>query len=142
MAQVERAATPAAARNFKATVLAGLAGGVVFGLMMQMMGMMPMVAMLVGSQSAGVGWIVHLSISAIIGALFAFMPGLDKNPVGAGLAYGFIWWILGPLTIMPVWLGMGLMWSAAGIQGAIPSLFGHLAFGLVAGLVYPRAKTL
>lgn len=50
-----------------AGIVGGLAGGVVSGMMMQMMGMIPMVAMLVGSESVVVGWIVHLIIAAFIG---------------------------------------------------------------------------
>jgi hypothetical protein len=54
-------------------VVAGLADGVVFGVLMAIMGMMPMIAMLVGSSSAVVGWLVHLVISAFYGALFALI---------------------------------------------------------------------
>lgn len=38
-----------------AGIAGGLVGGVAFGLLMQVMGMIPMVAMLVGSNSAGIG---------------------------------------------------------------------------------------
>jgi len=49
-------------------ITGGLAGGVVFGLMMQSMDMLGMVAMLVSSESVAVGWGVHLAISAVVGA--------------------------------------------------------------------------
>jgi hypothetical protein len=51
-----------------AGIVGGLVGGVVFGLLMQMMDMLPMVAMLVGGESIALGWLVHLAISAFIGA--------------------------------------------------------------------------
>ncbi|MEW5960888.1 MAG: hypothetical protein AB1801_24445, partial [Chloroflexota bacterium] len=54
----------------KAGAVAGLGGGLVFGLMMGMMGMLPMVGMLVRQESAVVGFIVHMLISAFIGATF------------------------------------------------------------------------
>ena len=65
--------------------LAGIAGGIVFGMMMQMMSaptpdggsmpMMGMVAKVVGSTSLAAGWAYHLFNSAVIGVLFAFAAG-------------------------------------------------------------------
>ncbi|MFD0774714.1 hypothetical protein ACFQZ2_12320 [Streptomonospora algeriensis] len=73
--------------------LAGIAGGVVFGVLMAMTGMLSMVAMLVGSESAGVGLVF-----GVITGSFAdrFWPLL-----GAGALYGALWWVLGPLVLMP-----------------------------------------
>jgi len=56
-----------------AGIVGGLAGGVVFGVLMQRMSMIPIVAMLVGSRSVAVGWLVHLAISAFIGATYALL---------------------------------------------------------------------
>ena len=61
---VERVETPAASSLIIQGAIAGLVGGVVFGIMMAMMGMLPMVGMLIGVESAVVGFIVHLAISA------------------------------------------------------------------------------
>lgn len=111
--------------------LAGIAGGIVFGMLMAMMGMLPMVAMLVGSQSAVVGGLVHLVISAGIGAVFGLVaPAVGLGALlGAGALYGMVWWVLGPLVIMPAWLGMPLFTFD---QTALMSLMGHVIFGLVA----------
>jgi uncharacterized membrane protein YagU involved in acid resistance len=118
-------------------VIGGLAGGIVFGLLMQMMGMIGMVAQLVGSSSPAVGWVVHLAISAFIGASFAVLLGaFSKTLVPAaltGMAYGVVWWILGALLIMPAQLGMPVLQLNA---TAWQSLMGHLLFGLVLGVVY------
>lgn len=118
-------------------VIGGLAGGVVFGLLMQMMGMIGMVAQLVGSSSIAVGWIVHLAISAVVGASFAILFGsLAKTLPRAGLfgmAYGVVWWILGALLIMPARLAMPVFELNT---TAWQSLMGHLLFGLVLGLVF------
>jgi phage shock protein PspC (stress-responsive transcriptional regulator) len=46
-------------------VVGGLAGGVVFGMMMAMIGMLPMIAGMVGSASAVVGFLVHMVISSM-----------------------------------------------------------------------------
>ncbi len=120
----------------------GLAGGVVFGVLMQAMGMLPMVAMLVGSESAAVGWLVHLAISAFIGGTYAliFARWADRLGAGAvlGIGYGLAWWILGPLLIMPAAMGMGVFMVNA---MALQSLLGHLLFGLVLGLGYALIRS-
>jgi len=54
-----------------AGIIGGIIGGVMFGVLMQMMDMITMVAMLVGSRSPGVGWLLHLVIAAFIGATSA-----------------------------------------------------------------------
>jgi hypothetical protein len=71
---------------------AGLMGGVVFGIMMQMMtaptpdgGQMPMMAMvakIVRSESIAVGWIYHLFNSAVIGAIFGWALGTRAQRFG------------------------------------------------------------
>lgn len=115
-------------------VVAGVAGGILFGVLMAMMDMLPMVAMLVNSESAGVGAVVHLVISAGIGALFALaVPAAGAGSlVAAGAVYGVVWWILGPLIIMPAWLGMDLfMFNTDNWL----SLMGHVIYGMVAAAV-------
>lgn len=118
-------------------IVGGLAGGVVFGLLMAMMDMIGMVAQLVGSSSAVVGWVVHLGISAFIGASFAVLLGSRaKTIVPAsllGMGYGVVWWVLGALLIMPAQLGMPVFELNT---TAWQSLMGHLLFGLVLGTVY------
>lgn len=120
-------------------IIGGLAGGVVFGLLMQMMDMIGMVAQLVGSSSAAVGWIVHLAISTFIGATFAVLLGsLAKALLPAaliGMGYGVVWWVLGALLIMPAQLGMSVFELNT---TAWQSLMGHLLFGLVLGIVFSQ----
>ena len=128
------------ATSIKHGVYGGLAGGVVFGAGMAMMDMLPMIGNMVGIPSAWAGFVVHLMISATIGGSFAVLldtSGL-RGGVGSGLAYGFAWWILGPLTLMPFFMGMGLgvNWNIAAMGQALPSLVGHLIFGAVLGVTY------
>ena len=76
--------------------VAGIAGGIVFGVMMQMMNaptpeggsvpMMAMVAMVVRSASIAVGWIYHLFNSVVIGILFAAFLGNRVTGNGSGVA--------------------------------------------------------
>lgn len=119
-------------------VLGSLAGGVVFGVMMQMMGMIKMIAMMVGSESVAVAWIVHLAISALFGVGYSLLFHSFARQWLGGLIYGLIWYVLGPLTLMPLFMGMGLQWSAAAIAGSMPSLVGHLIYGVVTGFVYGK----
>lgn len=128
-------------RHIKSGVLGGIIAGVVFGSMMGMMGMLPMVAMLLKSESAIFGFVLHLVFSTIIGGVFGLVFGhaaLNKGSgILLGLVYGAIWWVLGPLIVMPLWLGMGIQLSAQGVAMALPSLWGHLVFGFILGLIYP-----
>jgi uncharacterized membrane protein YagU involved in acid resistance len=121
-------------------VIGGVAGGLVFGAWMGIVGMLPMVASVVGSQSAVVGFIYHMFNSVIIGAVFGLVFGLLSHTYGQGalfgLVYGVIWWVLGPMILMPLLLGMGLQFGAAFTPPMLMSLVGHLAYGLITGLVY------
>ena len=113
-------------------------------MMMAMMGMLTVIAGMVGSSSAVIGFMVHLMISAIIGAGFGAILGEQATTLarstGLGVGYGMVWWVLGPLTMMPLMMGMGLgaQWSVAGITGALPSLMGHVIFGAITGATFHR----
>ena len=122
----------------------GIGGGVVFGMLMAMMGMLPMVAMLAGSESALVGFIVHLAISAFIGAVYGVIVGRFPNTAGValigGMLNGVVWWMLGALTLMPLMLGMSQMVFVVGGDQWM-SLMGHILYGLAtAFLLIPLRK--
>jgi hypothetical protein len=123
-------------------MLAGLAGGLVFGLIMAGVGMLPMVGMLIGVENAFVGFLVHMVISAVIGGLFGALTGriADKTPpvYAAGMVYGAAWWVIGALTVMPLWLGVtadSAMSDMVFVVGDAQwvSLFGHVMFGMTMG---------
>jgi hypothetical protein len=128
-----------------AGIIGGVVGGLAFGALMAMMGMLPMVASIVGSKSALVGFVYHMFNSVIIGALFGLiLGGLSHTYTqGAmfGLLYGVVWWVLGPMILMPLLLGMGSegiasQFGAAFSAAMLMSLVGHLIYGLLTGLVY------
>lgn len=131
-------------------IVAGLVGGVIFGIMMQMMNaptpeggqmpMMGMVAMVVRSDSIVVGWLYHLFNSAVIGAIFGWLFGRRSQSFAAGLGwgvvYGFAWWILGGLILMPLFLGMPPFAPVQMVPMrpvAMGSLIGHLIYGIILG---------
>jgi hypothetical protein len=123
--------------RIRAGIVGGLVGGIAFGVLMQTTGVLAMVAMLVGSGTVAVGWLVHLAISAFIGATFGVLFGRYAISVGRstaiGIGYGLLWWILGGLILMPAKLGMDVfVFSTMAWQ----SLLGHLVYGLLLGAVY------
>jgi len=137
--------------------LAGIAGGLVFGVLMQLMSaptpeggtmpMMAMVAMVVRSESLFVGWIYHLFNSAVIGGLFGWLLGERARSYGSGLAWGavwgVVWWVLGGLILMPLVLGMPAFASlrmAPMRPVAFGSLIGHVIYGLVLGAAFVRLR--
>lgn len=134
-------------------ILGGLIAGVFFGIMMQMMTapasegmrmpMMAMVAKVVRSESLLVGWIYHLINSAAIGAIFGWPLGSRvhsyNSGFGWGALYGVVWWILGGLILMPIFLGMPafaplIMEPMRTV--ALGSLMGHMIYGLILGGSY------
>lgn len=138
-----------------AGAVAGLLAGVVFGMMMQMMTaptpdggempMMMMVAQVVGSDSLIVGWLYHLFNSAVIGGLFGVALGARaqsyRTGLGLGAAWGVVWWVLGALILMPLFLGMPAF-AALRMPPMRPvamgSLVGHIIFGLILGAAFVR----
>ena len=128
-------------KSVGAGVAGGLVGGIVFGAMMAAMGMMAMVAMLVESEAIAVGWGVHLAISVVFGAVYG--AALRGNAPGYGRAtafgavYGVVLWVIGALLIMPLWLGMPLMFG----EDQIMSLVGHLVFGVLLGVTHQALLT-
>lgn len=139
VAQPHHAFTLHLGRRITAGAVGGVAGGLVFGVLMTMMGMLPVIASMVGSDSAAVGFGVHMVISILIGwGLTVPFSGLLTSYGRAaliGLAYGALWWVLGPLLIMPMMLGMPLFMIDA---SAGWSLMGHLIYGVILALVAVR----
>ena len=130
-------------------VYGGLAGGLVFGIMMAMMGTLPMIGKMIGQPNATTGFLLHMVNSAVIGAGFAIVVNRIKagHRAGArsrtaalvrGLVYGGVWWVLGPLTLMPLFLGMGfgVNWNLTAGAAMLPSLLGHMIYGAILGLTY------
>ena len=81
-------------------IYAGLFGGSIFGVMMAVAGMYPVISSMVGMENAIVGFVIHLIISAVVGAIFGFAlddmvmqgPGMS---LGVGAVYGIVWWVIG-----------------------------------------------
>jgi uncharacterized membrane protein YagU involved in acid resistance len=122
--------------QWKAGIIGSLVGGLVFGAMMAMMGMLPMVAGLIGSESSGVGFFVHMVISFLFGITFAVFTRITKwNGLVSGVTFGVLLWFLFPFILMPVMMGMTEM-AFQLTSDSMMSLVGHIVYGLITGLVY------
>jgi uncharacterized membrane protein YagU involved in acid resistance len=140
-------AEPPGTRGLRATgygALAGLVGGLVFTVVMVLVGALPTVARMVGSQAPAVGLTLHLIIALLIGVSYAVLfrrTSFDLlSGVGWGVSYGFFWWVLGDLTLLPALGGGEIRWDAATIAAGFPSLVGHLGYGAALGAVYYRLE--
>jgi uncharacterized membrane protein YagU involved in acid resistance len=119
--------------------IAGLVGGLVFGIVMALIGMLPQVGMLIRQNNALIGLLVHMSISAIIGAGFGILMSMMsvKRPTITlliGIVYGLFWWLLGALTLMPILLGAPQKIFVID-EMQVYSLLGHILYGMTVGLV-------
>lgn len=125
-------------RAVTAGAVAGLAGALLFGATMLQVGVQPSMALLlVGGPT--VGFVVHLAIGSLLGAGLGVIvhwqrPGAGET-IFLGVAYGTLWWYLGPLTALPVVLGAGPVWDLPSLQAQFPGLLGHLIYGVTAGAV-------
>ncbi len=124
-------------RRALAGLIGGVAGGGVFGMLMAMMGMLPMIASMVGSNSPIVGFVVHIGMSIMIGLGLTVIFGnllltSYQRGIVVGMGYGAIWWVLGPLMVMPMMFGMPLFTVDT---TALFSLMGHLIYGAILGAV-------
>lgn len=120
--------------------LAGVVGGWVFGRWMAQVDFYPLIAGVVSSTSREIGVALHFVIAVVIGASFGLLFQRDirgyGSSMGWGLAYGLLWWFLGPLTLLPVLQGMPIDWSYEQGSALFGSLVGHVIYGLLVGLIY------
>ena len=138
-----RQTEPPGGRGLRATgygAIAGLTGGLVFTVVMVYVGELPTVARMVGSDAPAVGLVLHLIIALIIGVSYAVLfrgSSFDVlSGIGWGVSYGFFWWVLGDLTLLPALSGGVIRWDASAIAAGFPALVGHLAYGAALGAVY------
>lgn len=120
--------------------LAGIAGGWVFGRWMEQVNFYALIASLVGSTSNVAGDALHYLFAAFVGANFGIWFQRDLRGYGSsmafGMAYGIFWWFLGPLTILPLWLGKPLDWSYVHAGAEFGPLIGDIITGVIIGLIY------
>ena len=116
--------------NMRRGVIPGIIAGYLF-LAYVGPGMQDIIGGLINAD-AFIGFILHIIISAVIGAVYTgvFLQYADLgnplvNIVAGGLIYGLIWWIVGGHIIVPVIAGGDILQ----LDFTDPSFFGHIIFG-------------
>jgi uncharacterized membrane protein YagU involved in acid resistance len=127
-------------RSVQWGALAGLAGGLLYTLVLVATGSLGQIAAIVGGTSPGLGFVIHLCISIAMGVSYGILfrreaPNLASG-IAWGLVYGLIGWYAGPLTLFPIALKTGDLWTAAAADAQFPSMVGHLIYGSVAAAAY------
>ena len=122
------------------SALAALVGGLLFSLVMLQTDFFPSVADLIGTSSEVAGFFVHMGIAQLIGLSYGLLfrrQSYDvRSALGWGVSYGFFWWVLGPLTLMPIFLGSSPQWTVEAAAAAFPNLIGHLLYGAGLGIMF------
>ncbi len=124
-----------------AGVVGGLGGGVILGIVMQIMGYMPQFAALLGRDTTGSGWIAEFGVAAGAGAVFGIVAGraISRQIIsagGVGLVYGVLLGIVFVLVALPLAAGGSLFdLSDKAMRGI--GAFG--VFGIILGVIYAMA---
>ena len=128
------------ARGLVVGGLAGLLGGWAFGSWMGQAALYPALAAIFNSTSVTLGATIHYIIALVLGMSFGLLFQTDIRGGGSslswGVAYGMLWWFIGPLTLLPLLQGQPLDWSYQRGSSLFGSLIGHFVYGAIAGLFY------
>ncbi|MGI6632940.1 MAG: hypothetical protein ACOX5M_07790 [Bacillota bacterium] len=122
-----------------AGLLSGAIAGLVSGIMLQLMWVLtPLSLLLSRPPNPATGWIPHIIVSMIFGLIFALAAGAlhlrRRGCVIGGLTTGVLAWIAGPLTLIPVWIGLPPQFSLASRWLKVGAAY--LVYGLVLGAVF------
>lgn len=136
-------------RLYRDAALAGVAAGVVFGLLIQFaLGRMATVGALftLGEESLAAGWTAHLVNSAVFATVYALATRLGAlraaasapwSGVATGAGYGALLWAVNIGFVWPVWLNaVGVASLPVPNFGAVGSLAGHLVWGTLMGALF------
>jgi hypothetical protein len=127
----------------RAIVVGGVAGtlsGLVFSRWMYVGEFFPLLSGAAEFSSHAEMVALHFLVALLIGAFFGLLFQTDVRGLGSsmgwGLGFAIFWWFLGPLTLFPLWTGVGVDWSADQGRALFGSLVGHIVYGLILGVIY------
>jgi len=110
-----------------------IAGGLLFSIVLLVIGALPQIATLVGSSSLILGFLINMVISTAIGMSYGLLFRYEAPDFGSGVAwglvYGLIWWFIGPMTLLPILAGGRFSWTTGTADTLLPALIGHLIYG-------------
>ena len=132
--------------GWKAGVIGGLGGGLVFGVMMTMM-MPNIIEMAIpgmyGLDGGVAGWTIHMAHSAVLGVVFAAVAtavpqytDTTAKSLAAGVVYGIVLWAVLATVVMPAWVGALLPMNPPVPDVNPMSLVGHVVYGGLLGVLY------
>ena len=107
-----------------------------FTVVLLVIGFLPKVASIVGGSSLILRFIVNMTISALVGMSCGLLFRYEAPDFGSGVAWGLIWWFIGPLTLMPILLGGTFDWTTETAGALLPSLIGRLIYGAATAVVF------
>jgi hypothetical protein len=124
-----------------AGVFGGLAAGVVLGILLKAMDLLPLFAKMVGRSSSSAAWSVELGIAAVAGAVYGILVGrsVSRQIVsagGIGLLYGAGLGLLFILLVLPLVAGKGVF---AFNDSALRGIGTYALFGVITGIIYAVA---
>jgi len=127
-------------RSLSWGAIAGLVGGLVASPILIVAGVLSSVAGLDTHLSGFQGFLLHLLVSALIGATYGLLFRNEASTLGLGVMWGWlfglIWWYIGPMTLLPLLLTGACDWRVSAASALLPSLTGHLVFGATTALVF------
>jgi NADH dehydrogenase len=95
----------------------------------------------VTAAAPGLAFAAQLLSGAVLGAVYVGLFRPDALGVAEGLlsavALAVGWWVVLPVTLLPVALGQGPKWEASAVSAALPVLFAYVCQGAVTGLSWP-----
>jgi len=118
---------------------AGVAGGLLYAVVLLGTGSWKQIAAVVGGTSPVLGFSLHLVISILVGVTYGVLFQREAPNVASaiawGMVYGLVGWFIGPLTLLPASQGAPL-WTQAVARAQFPSLVGQLMYGAVAAAAF------
>jgi len=121
-------------------LFAGVAGAALTGKALEDQGLLGHFAGIDNHDPSGALWLGVLGIGAGTGMAFAAIVPTVRDSAGAalvrGVVFGFLAWILVPMTIVGLATRGMLPWGMGFAHDAFPGLLAYLLFGGVLGLAY------
>ena len=85
-------------------------------------------------------WFLTLLVGLVAGVGFALLYPRPEDGAGPGLVrgamYGFLAWIVAPLSVLPALDASGLPWAVEEVREAFPGLPGYILFGAALSVFY------
>lgn len=84
--------------------------------------------------------LVSPGLGGLVGAGYGPLFRYEASDLGAGLlwgvVYGTVWWVLGPLTVLPAVQSGSVSWTTEAVVTAVPGLVGCIVYGALTGTVF------